>query len=106
LNNNFHVINRLIVLYPFRYVQADAYSDNMKDIYKTHRLNVVNFIKHWVEWHYFHDFVDNEPLQQMVSTFIESHVVQNDGKAVARTLSRTLDKNVSVISIKAPNLHY
>ena len=63
---------------------------------KSDRLNVINFVKHWIENHYEHDFLHNDQLLEKAAFFIDTIVQKNDGNLVAKTLRQSMAKKVLI----------
>ena len=67
-----------------------------RDADKSARMNVINFMQHWIKYHYQHDFEGNPELESRTRHFITSHITTFEGDRVASILIDGMEKRVRI----------
>ena len=67
-------------------------NDEEEMINKTRRLRIINFIKHWVQKHYHHDFHNNIDLQSLICKFALETVERIDGIILSSAITSSFTK--------------
>ena len=82
------------------------------ELEKSYRMNIVNFLQHWIKNHYRHDFEHNTELTEATRAFVQDKVTPMEGETVAkvlmqgfqRTRSQSVIKRNQRMSVKARRL--